>query len=282
MMRVAAMSLSAATMILSPFVSLRSSSRRTGIILRLNRLMLDQSELATVDSELILARDDRRAKHVREHIWRQRKTDTLRIGVVNGGICDACSARVAADGGLILQTNCTVRAALDVTAERGSLDVILALPAPLRLKRILPVASSLGVDNLYRTRALKDSVARDISCPCRWLVGTQRVNRAFFGSSLLSDLTRRKKFDVGMTKPVDPPHGSLLRELLVEGAEQSGTQSAPNGTTRMLSSVGFTAIPKVALVSSLSTALFAVDRFYTKDRHVLRCAAHPDRGAIRY
>lgn len=59
--------------------------------------------------------------------------------------------------------------------------------------------------------------------PRRWLVGSQRVNRAFFGSSLLRDLTRRKKFDVVETKPADPPHGSLLRELLVEGAEQSGT-----------------------------------------------------------
>lgn len=117
--------------------------------------MLEPSELATVSGELVLARDDRRAKHVREQIWRQRKTDTLRIGVVNGGICDACVARVASGGRLILQTNSTVRAALDVTAQRANLDVILALPAPLRLKRILPVASSLGVDNLCRNQRVE-------------------------------------------------------------------------------------------------------------------------------
>ncbi|KAJ8613367.1 hypothetical protein CTAYLR_002278 [Chrysophaeum taylorii] len=214
-------------------------------IRHLNRLMLERAELACDnETHLVLPRDDRRAQHVREHIWRRQTppTPTLRVGVVDGGSVD-CGARLAADGGLVLETNATIRAALDVAAPRPRIDVLLGLPAPLRLKRLLPTVSSLGVDAL-------------------WLVGTTRVERAFFGSSLLRDIRCLTKRDASSgIEPREAPPGTPIRDLLVEGAEQSG----------------FTAIPKLALVSSLSTALDAIDR-RAQGQRVLRCAAHPDRG----
>lgn len=128
-------------------VCLRVRHRR-GSIRFLNRLILENFELLSTDGTLVLSRDDRRTKHVREQIWRKRTSDTLRIGVVNGGIVDACRARLTPDGCLILDINPKVRAALDVPGQRARLDVILALPAPLRLKRMLPVVSSMGVDTM--------------------------------------------------------------------------------------------------------------------------------------
>lgn len=202
----------------------------------LNRLFLDSSELG--ESVTKLGSEDRRTKQVRDLIWRgRREKESLRIGVIDGGVAEA-PAWLDADGGLVLETTAEL---LRVPAPRPSIDVVLALPPPLRLKRVLPVIASLGVDKL-------------------WLTGAERVDRAYFGSRLLRDL---KTFtyaerDVAEASPAPP---GPLRDLLVEGAEQSG----------------FAAIPRVALVSSLPTALHAADN-NVGDPNAVRCVAHPDRG----
>jgi 16S rRNA U1498 N3-methylase RsmE len=64
-------------------------------------------------------------------------------------------------------------------------DIILAVPRPLRLERLLPVLSCLGVHRVF-------------------LVGAEKVERAFFGSHLL--------------RAPPPP---LLRRCLLEGLAQA-------------------------------------------------------------
>lgn len=211
-------------------------------IARLNRLLLERSEISCGD-DVVLASNDDRAVHVREQIWRSKQSEkipdaTLRVGVVNGGVVDDCRARLSANGDVILDGR-VLRELGDEEAVRPRLDLVLALPAPLRLKRILPMVSSLGIDSLY-------------------LVGTQRSDRAFFGSSLLRGFQTYKKNDLDFA-PVQAPLGTDFRNLLIEGAEQSGS----------------TAIPHVAVVSSLSTALRNLPG---DDENCVRCAAHPDRG----
>ena len=201
-------------------------------IRHLNRIFLDRDEVEA--SRVTLAPEDRRSTHIREIIWprwpRERGA-TLRVGVLDGGVGD-CSAALTSDGGVALDVPQTLA---DEAAPRPKLDVVLALPAPLRLKRVLPVLASLGVDKL-------------------WLVGSAKTEKAYFGANVLKDLPKRKPHE-RTVEPVEVPRGAL-RDLLVEGAEQSGDP----------------ALPRVALCRSLKAALPRVDAA------ALRLAAHPDRG----
>ena len=173
----------------------------------LNRLFLTAEEAKTGQVTL----DDRRAEHVKKIIWRGAPPPnaTLRVGVLDGQTAD-CAASLDGQGRLMLE----LPESLSTPSKRPRLDVILALPAPLRLKRILPTLSSLGVDNL-------------------WLCGAARTERSYFGAKFLEGLKRD-------SVPRAAPAGKL-RDLLVEGAEQSGDS----------------ALPKVALAGSLRPALRA-------------------------
>jgi len=217
-------------------------SRRSEMVVRnLNRLLLEPYEVASPTT--VLPAEDRRAKYVRDQIWRRKTKASLRIGVVDGGATDDCGAFVREDGSLVLDTGPALRDVLvAAAAPRPRVDLILALPAPLRLKRMLPVVAMVGVDHL-------------------WLVGTRRVDRTYFGSTLLRGLRRYsggKESDDDERVRVDDAAGEL-RGLFVEGAEQSGV----------------TTIPKLTLVTSLPVALDAIDR---EGGYGLKCAAHPDRG----
>lgn len=227
------------------YFSFFCSRQKSLSIARLNRLLLERSELGG-KGDVVLASGDDRAVYVREQIWRgKQKIDndhlsqqrsTLRVGVVNGGVLDDCRANLATNGDVVLDGR-ALRELENVEAPRPKLDLMLALPAPLRLKRILPIVSSLGIDSL-------------------WLVGTKRSDRAFFGSAMLKDLDMYTQHDDNFA-PTQAALGTKVRDLLIEGAEQSGC----------------TAIPNVALVSTLSTALRNI-----RTEDCVCCAAHPDRG----
>lgn len=164
--------------------------------LYLNRLFLEKEEAQT--AQFTLPADDRRAEHVKKIIWRGDRPPmdaTLRVGVLDGGTTD-CAASVDGTGRVVLE----LPDGLSTPAPRPRLDIILALPAPLRLKRILPVLSSLGVDNL-------------------WLCGAARTERSYFGAEFLKGLQRD-----AVPRPAPP---GKLRALLVEGAEQSGDSALP-------------------------------------------------------
>ena len=221
-MRRLLMLLPAALSLIAKRVARRPLTRR-----HLNRLFLTAEEAKA--PQLTLDVDDRRAEHVKKIIWRGAPPPnaTLRVGVLDGGSAD-CAASLDAQGRLRLELP---EGLLGPSSKRPRLDVILALPAPLRLKRILPMLTSLGVDNL-------------------WLCGAQRTERSYFGAKFLEGLKRD-------AVPRAAPAGKL-RDLLVEGAEQSGDS----------------ALPKVALAGSLRPALRAA----AEHDYALRLAAHPDRG----
>ena len=220
-MRRLLMLLPAAFSLITKRVARRPLTRR-----HLNRLFLTAEEAKA--PQLTLDVDDRRAEHVKKIIWRGAPPPnaTLRVGVLDGGAAD-CAAALDGQGRLMLE----LPAGLSEPATRPRLDVILALPAPLRLKRILPMLTSLGVDNL-------------------WLCGAQRTERSYFGAKFLEGLQRD-----AVPRAAGP---GKLRDLLVEGAEQSGDS----------------ALPKVALAGSLRPALRAA----AENDYALRLAAHPDRG----
>jgi len=203
------------------------------VVRHLNRLFLERDEVAP---RVELAADDRRAAHVREVLWRGAAPPPgarVRVGALDGGVGE-CGASLGRRGAVVLEDVPPSLAA--EAAPRPRVDLVLALPAPLRLKRLLPAVASLGVDNL-------------------WLVGTRKTEKAYFGAAFLRDLPARAPHQRTVRPAAVAP--GKLRDLLVEGAEQSGDA----------------ALPRVALCRSLRACLPEVDR------DALRIAAHPDRGA---
>lgn len=92
------------------------------------------------------ARSHRRAAHVRDIIWRKKTPEpdaSLRVGCVDGGQGDA-PARLEGRS-VVLEPPPGLT---DEAAPRPRLDVVLALPAPLRLKRTAAARRTLPADYL--------------------------------------------------------------------------------------------------------------------------------------
>jgi len=175
----------------------RSTIRRN-----LNRILFEADELSTQsDDSLVvtLEANDFRAKHINK-ILKLGIGDTIRCGIVDKGMNDEAvivdtpirSASVGiVEGGL--NENAT-NSLNDVTIHLGTLedlycndkplvDLILAVPRPQKLERLLPIISCLGVGRIF-------------------LIEAKKVQKDYFGSHLL----RRP---------------DAMRRLLVEGLAQA-------------------------------------------------------------
>ncbi len=180
----------------------------------LNRLMVHPHEVSAAGNKVCIPLSDPRAQHAAT-ILRCRDGDALRVGVLDEGVDDAAVVRwvwpagyshgwLDADGdnGPLRGVGGRGRPgkppkqevqpeALELTVNlapppypRSRVDLILALPRPLQLQRMLPMISSLGVDTLVLCNAAK-------------------VEKDYFGSHLIRD-----------------PEARI--EALVEGLAQSG------------------------------------------------------------
>ncbi len=139
----------------------------------MNRILIEQSELGD-EGELRLADD--RAWHIRK-VLRSEVGDDLRLGVIDG---PTGLARVTSIGDGCV----SLKAALSTPAILPRpLSVLLAVPRPRMINRILSSLASMGVARI-------------------WLTGSDRVEKSFFDSHAL-----------------DP---DTMRSHLVEGLMQSG------------------------------------------------------------
>lgn len=179
------------------------SSYHSGAMCRLNRLLFDSSEVTT-DGEygelrVTLPKDDYRTVHARMILGLQ-DGDTVRAGVVScddhdGLVTDEAVVQWIRGGHANEETSGSLQLRLTglvppVSYERdSSVSLILALPRPLQLGRILPMISQLGVDHLV-------------------LTSSRKVPRDYFGSHLFR-------------KPEE------LRLRLVEGLCQAGDVKLP-------------------------------------------------------
>jgi RsmE family RNA methyltransferase len=111
----------------------------------MNLLLLHPHEV-TPDGLAVLT--DRRLVHARE-ILRVREGDTLRVGVKHGRLG---TARIRASTGDALTLECTFT---DAPPPRPGIDLLLAVPRPKALRRVIPAVASLGVDRVVLLNAAK-------------------------------------------------------------------------------------------------------------------------------
>eukprot|EP01038_Epipyxis_sp_PR26KG_P008809 gene8809-11894_t len=120
----------------------------------------------------VLKSEDYRAKHITK-ILKLNPLDQVKCGIINSGITDnAFLDFVDKEGNMIINLGKleNLKNNLDLLPK---VDLILAVPRPLRLEKILAIISCLGVRNLY-------------------LVGAEKVEKEYFGSQLFrrSDLLK--------------------------------------------------------------------------------------------
>ncbi len=137
----------------------------------MNLLLFARHELE--DSRLRLT--DRRARHILD-VLRLQPGDSLRLGMINGGRGSGRVCRV--EGGCVeLEVSLT-----EPGPAAGGVELILALPRPIMLRRVLKQATVLGVRRFH-------------------LIRSRRVQKSFFQTTMLQP--------------------DNLEELLVQGLEQA-------------------------------------------------------------
>lgn len=163
---------------------LRTSLAKRSVTRRfLNRILFEANEVETINGDMIanVKIDDYRYKHV-EKILKLVPGDDIRSGIIDVGLTNHSSIlHCSTDTGLVVNLGSKNDLYLN---EAPSVDIILAVPRPLRLERIIPVISCLGVNRIF-------------------LVGGEKVQKDYFGSHLFR-------------KPI------AMKELLIEGLSQAG------------------------------------------------------------
>lgn len=137
----------------------------------MNLLLFDRQERQ--QETVILS--GRRADHIL-HVLRLSSGDTMRVGEINGFLGSAKIERVT-------RSTVTLRVELtDAPPPTPAVSLILALPRPIMVQRILKQATVLGISSIH-------------------LIRSRRVEKSYFHSPVL--------------------HGEKIRKILIEGLEQA-------------------------------------------------------------
>ncbi len=172
----------------------------------MNLLLLESSEL--VNGEVALT--GRRAEHLLR-VLRVVPGDSVRVGVVNGNLG---RGQVLAVGDGVVHLTVKLQHEPDNTLH---VELILALPRPIMLQRILKQATVLGVRRFY-------------------LIRSRRVEKSFFHSPVLEPQKIRSILLEGMEQAMDTwlPEVSIHHQFkpfiedILPGVEGQGLIAHPN------------------------------------------------------
>ncbi len=139
----------------------------------MNLLLFEQNELS--GSRLTLAENDRRTRHIVDILGLQ-PDDTVRVGMVNG---KTGSGRILQIGKQGVEMEITLSA---LPIDGPDITLILALPRPIMLQRILKQATVMGVRRFH-------------------LIRSARVQKSYFQSTSLKE--------------------NKIRDILLQGLEQA-------------------------------------------------------------
>ncbi len=140
----------------------------------MNLLLLGNDEVQP-NGRVVLT--GRRHLHARE-VLRVQAGETLRVGV-KGGLCGEATVLAQTDEGLELQVTLG-----EQPPPRAGLDVILAIPRPKALKRVIPALAMLGVDRVI-------------------LINAARVEKSYFDSKVLDPAFLAGLIDLGLEQARD-------------------------------------------------------------------------------
>lgn len=172
----------------------------------MNLLLLSPTELAP-DGTATLR--DRRAVHARE-VLRAADGDTLRVGVRGGQLGTATVAWDQADA-LTLTITLT-----DPPPTRPGIDLLLAIPRPKALKRVIPAVASLGVDRVV-------------------LLNAARVEKSYFDAKVLTDEALDALIVLGLEQAKDTVGPRVeVRERFRPFVEDELDGWAPAGAVRVV------------------------------------------------
>jgi len=144
----------------------------------MNQVLLEPGDLREDGTARLTGR---RLRHALE-VLRSSEGDVLRVGLLGGPVGTAEVLKV--DGGeLLLRPSFT-----GPPPPRAGIDLLLAIPRPKALRKVLPAAASLGVDRIV-------------------LVNAARVEKSYFDSRVLD--------------------AAAMRELLILGLEQARDTRVP-------------------------------------------------------
>jgi RsmE family RNA methyltransferase len=139
-------------------------------------ILLEQDEIN--DATVLLKGD--RARHI-IRVLRASPGDIVKTGIINGKLGNGTII------GMSSRQPYSVRLELEIAEEPKAaplIDIMLALPRPIMLKRILSQATSLGVGHFF-------------------LVNANRVEKSFWDASLISPEACRKYLVEGLEQGVD-------------------------------------------------------------------------------
>ncbi len=154
--------------------------------------------------------EGRRLAHAREVLGAQ-AGDVLRVGVREGRVGTAEVLRLDTEA-LELKVTLT-----DAPPPRAAVDLLLAVPRPKALKKVLPAVASLGVDRVF-------------------LVNAARVEKSYFDSKVLDPAFIDALFDLGLEQAKDtvPPVLSVHPRLRPFVEDELDALLRERGTERRL------------------------------------------------
>lgn len=172
----------------------------------MNLVLLEPNEIdARGEARLV----GRRLEHVRS-VLKLAVGDSLRAGVVGGSMGEA---QVVAIDERVLHVRCTLT---ESPPPRANVSLILAIPRPKQLKRVIPAIASLGVDRVV-------------------LVNAARVEKSYFDSKVLNDAFLDELVQLGLEQACDTVKPVIeIRERLKPFVEDELSTWVPEGAVRML------------------------------------------------
>jgi len=171
-------------------------------------LVLLQDEDFALDGTVRLT--GRRLEHLRT-VLRLRAGDSVRVGRLHGALGSARVLAVSPDEALLAAPTLT-----DPPPPRAGVDLLLAIPRPKALRKVLPAAASLGVDRVV-------------------LVNAARVEKSYFDARLLAPERIDELLRLGLEQARDTvPPQVLLRARFRPFIEDELDALLPSGTLRLV------------------------------------------------
>lgn len=172
----------------------------------MNLLLLRAEE---VGADHVARLGGRRLEHARE-VLKVQKDQVLRVGVL-GGAMGTAKVISSTPAELALEVSVT-----EPPPPRAGVSLVLAIPRPKQLKRVIPAVASLGVDRVM-------------------LVNAARVEKSYFDSKVLDAEFLAGLVELGLEQACDTIAPTLeVRERLKPFVEDELATWAPAGALRLV------------------------------------------------